>query len=561
MVRPNHRGLTPELLATIALVITYIVWILSLPSWPSQDGPIHLYYVHVIRELLWNPQAIYSRYYTIKHLLPPYALYYYLLLALSKFCSLLLADRIVLCVYFALFVFGFRYIAVKIGPSADLSTLLAVVLALNWSTGMGFLNHCLSLALVFWAIGVWLRFTERSLGARIIFLLLVMAITVTHPVPLLILLVFCAVDCLQRLVLRRTGSEDARRSWLRADLVLLGLSMLSLLYVRHFATASSIAQPSSIGGSYAGRVARHVRDTILLHHLALIFGHSPVILLYLGGLLALVVIAYTLAILQFRSNRTLRQWRASDTWLVYSVVLLVVIPLLPSDLNDAFYFTERLTILIWLAPLLAASGWAPHDRHDRAEERWARPVRVGLLIFAVAANLALLVEANGILRPLATEIAVATHAPVTNRGELGLLLEDSSAPLSVLKGPSWNPFYWAGAHVFRHDDAVLDNSPWLDAAIIPLGAQPALPIAATSAGNEASPHTLSVELEHSPAARARAFASVNFVLITQPGLAASSGVDPLLAHTPGGNAWSCRAGAAWLQLCEPTTGALNGSHP
>jgi hypothetical protein len=179
----TNRGVTPELLATILLVLAYIVWILSLPAWPSQDGPVHLYYVHVMRELLSHHATVYSRYYTIKHVLPPYALYYYALLALSKFCSLLLADRLVLCVYLILFVFGFRYLARAVGPSADLSTLLALLLALNWSAGMGFLNHCLSLALVFWAIGLWLRFTERRPGARLVFLLIVAAITLTHPVP------------------------------------------------------------------------------------------------------------------------------------------------------------------------------------------------------------------------------------------------------------------------------------------------------------------------------------------------------------------------------------------
>ena len=119
--QPTDRRVSPELLATVLLVLAYIVWILSLPAWPSQDGPIHLYYVHVMRELLSHHATVYSRYYTIKHVLPPYALYYYALLVLSKFCSLLIADRLVLCVYLVLFVFGFRYLAQEVGSSADLS--------------------------------------------------------------------------------------------------------------------------------------------------------------------------------------------------------------------------------------------------------------------------------------------------------------------------------------------------------------------------------------------------------------------------------------------------------
>jgi hypothetical protein len=544
--QPTNRRVTPELIATILLVIVYIVWILSLPAWPSQDGPVHLYYVHVMRELLSHHATVYSRYYTIKHVLPPYALYYYALLALSKLCSLLLADRLVLCAYLVLFVFGFRYLAQRVGPSADLSTLLALLLALNWSAGMGFLNYCLSLALVLWAMGLWLRFTERSLGARLVFLLLVAAITLAHAVPLLVLLTFCAVDWLQRLVFRGKPGGDPQRARFTGDLVLLGLSALPLFYLRHFATANPGLQAGSVRSSYLSRVAQHVLEIVRMHHVALLFGRSVPILFYLFGMLALLAIAYVLALVQHQRNRAAKQWKASDTWLVYAAVLLVLIPFLPSDLNDAFYFTERLSILIWIAPLVAASGWT--TRVPTASPGF---LRLGLLAFAVVVNLCLLWQANAILRPVASQMAAIQHEPISHAGQLGLILEDSRAPASSKKQPSWNAFYWAGAHVFRRDEAVLDNSPWLDAAIIPLGAQPTLPVAAGSAGNDSSPHRLSQLFQRSPEARAEALASADFVLITQPGLPAPSTRDPLLKPPAGGKTWSCRAGAAWYQLCVP----------
>lgn len=555
--QPTNRRVTPELVATILLLLAYIVWILSLPAWPSQDGPIHLYYVHVMRELLSHHATVYSRYYTIKHVLPPYALYYYALLALSKICSLLLADRLVLCAYLVLFVFGFRYLAQKVGPSADLSTLLAVLLALNWSAGIGFLNYCLSLALVFWAMGLWLRFTDRKLGARLVFLLLVAAITLTHPVPLLILLTFCGVDWLQRVAFRGTSGGDPQRKCFIADLVLLGLSALALLYVRHFAMAPPMAQSGAVRSAYMSQVGHHVVDTVKGHHLALLFGHSVPILVYLFGLLALLATAYALAIVAFLRSRAVGRWRASDTWLVYSVVLLVVIPFLPSDFNDAFYFTERLSILIWLAPLLAASGWTPRaitvSDADGRKPASPGPLRLGLLTFAVVTNVCLLWQGNAVLRPIAEQMAAIQREPISHAGQLGLILEDSRVPASVNKEPSWYPYYWAGAHVFRHDEAVLDNSPWLDAAIIPLGAQPTLPVAADSAGNDASPHQLSLLLERSPDTRAHALASADFVLMTQPGLPPPSTLDPLLTPPAGDKTWSCRSGALWYQLCMPAS--------
>jgi hypothetical protein len=141
--------------------------------------------------------------------------------------------------------------------------------------------------------------------------------------------------------------------------------------------------------------------------------------------------------------------------------------------------------------------------------------------------------------------------PISHAGQLGLILEDSREPASTNEVPSWNPFYWAGAHVFRRDEAVLDNSPWLDAAIIPLGAQPALSVAAGATGNAASPHQLSQLFLRLPETRVHALASADFVLMTQPGLPARSMLDPLLRPPAGGKTWTCRSGAAWYQLCVP----------
>ena len=334
-----------------------------------------------MRELLSHHATVYSRYYTIKHVLPPYALYYYALFVLSKFCSLLIADRLVLCVYLVLFVFGFRYLAQEVGSSADLSTLLALLLALNWSTGMGFLNYCLSLALVFWAMGLWLRFTGDMPWCAAGIPSPGCGHYLTHPVPLLVLLTFCGVDWLQRLVFRDKPGGDSQRTYFTADLLLLSLSTLALLYVRHFATANPVSQPGSVQSSFPSQVAQHVVDIVRMHHVALLFGRSVPILLYLFGTLALLAIAYALAIRQCMRNRAARRWEPSDTWLVYSVVLLVLIPFLPSDLNDAFYFAERLSILIWLAPLVAASGWT-----TRVHSASPGFLRLALLALAVVAT-------------------------------------------------------------------------------------------------------------------------------------------------------------------------------
>ena len=122
--------------AILLVAAAYVVWFLCIPAWPSQDGPMHLYYTHILGQLLSHQPTVYARFYVVKHLLPPYALYYYSLLALSKGVPLLLADRLILCAYALSFIFGFRFLARALGPCADEMTLLASLLLLNWPLGI-----------------------------------------------------------------------------------------------------------------------------------------------------------------------------------------------------------------------------------------------------------------------------------------------------------------------------------------------------------------------------------------------------------------------------------------
>lgn len=545
----TSRRLTPELFATIAVVVAYIVWVLFLPAWPSQDGPVHLYYAHVLGKLLSHQPTPYARFYFIKHLLPPYALYYYALLALSKIVPLVLADKLIVCVYVLLFVFGFRYLAQTAGPSGNLMALVATPLVLNWSIGMGFVNFCFALALVLWAMGVWLRLRDVQVLRRVVFLLLVVTITLTHPVALLLLLAFCGFDIVQR-ILWRDKEANADRAPLRMDVIVLAIAGSAVLYVWLFTATHPLQQSQVAAQGFISSVREHLFAMLRLHDLQLLVGWSAPVVFYRIALLAIPLIGLALALIQRRRNRAAHVWTAGDTWLVLSLALIAVVPLLPSDISNAYFFFERLTILLWLAPLLAASGWTP-----RSGKRFSA-VSPGLILFALLANIALLYSGNRVLRPIARQIANAEDATADSHGALALVLEDERAPAVIREGPSWNPFYWAPVHLIRKQDAVLDNAPWLDSAIIPLGATDALPGTAVDRESTISPSHLSVALRASPEIRARVLAPVTLVFLEQPGLPAPSGLDPVLASATGSGApWSCKlATAGWYQRCMRSSG-------
>ncbi len=500
IANPLRRPL-PLLIAGV--LGAYVLWVLSLPAWPSQDGPVHLYYTRVMAELVSGAPSAYRPYFFIKHFLPPYAVYYYALLLFSHMVSLLTADRVVVCVYLVSLVFGFRYAAKAIGPNADRMTLLTSVLLLNWALGMGFTNYCLAFSFALWGVGLWLRLGNApALGKRFAFVALMFWITLTHPVPLLLVLGFGAVDLLCRYAAgRRSWGPVERRGRVYGWLTLAGGSV-SLLYVKAFTVAHPLAQRTVVHGTLPEQIVRRLKDIATVKNLELLYGRWWEIRVYRGCLLLIAGTALVLAILQFRRRRaagpwtsepwtagpwTPRLWTSGDSMLVFCACLLALLPMLPSDLSGAYYFTERLTILLWLMLLLAACAWEPkvnsgsapacggfpkqlRMREDRS--RWADAVAG---VFAVCATVLILHTADCTLRPFAERDAQLAHTKLPLQGQLSMVLDGGKPREYTWAGPPWDPFYWETVTLLRANGGILVNAPWLDSPIIPLAPTAALP--------------------------------------------------------------------------------------
>lgn len=539
------RRLPLELVATALIVVAYVVWLLSMPAFPTQDGPIHLYYTHVLRALFSHAATPYGRYYVVKHVLPPYALYYYALLALSKGASLLLADRLIVCGYVVSFVFGFRYLARAIGPAADSMTLLATLLLLNWPLGMGFVNFCLSLSFVFWAMGLWLRFAgTRAPAARAGFVGLAILAMFTHPVPLLALLGLCALELGVRVVTRRGA---AVLQTFRSDLITLALAALTLGYVKLF-TASHPLQQTAVGqieGSFAAQVWHNILNYGAEKGLAFFAGLGFELRLYRVLLLAVIGIPLALALRRFVADRGRRMWSTADVVLALSFGAIVLLPFVPHDLNASHFFADRLLLFVWLLPLFAASG-----------SRIGASARNALIAGVLLSQVVVLHLAQAKLRPVADAIAAVEDAPApiaAPPGALGLALEDTRGA-SIPPGLTFDPYLWATADVFRHDNTVLANTPWLDLAIIPLGGTAELPASALPPAGLEFPSILRRELSRDEGARVRLLDAADFIVVDQVFRQPTGELDPLITSTPGAAAvWNCRVPAAsWIRACNKT---------
>jgi hypothetical protein len=421
------------------LVAVFCLWVLSLPLFPSQDGPMHKYYVHVLASLLSGSHD-YPQY-VIRHPFPPYATHYAVLLGLSRFVSNDLAEKILVCLIFVCTAYGVRLCARTMGSGGDWISLCAIPLVLHWSVGMGFLNYSLGLGLFFLAAGLWCRQSWW-------FALVTAVLTFTHPIPLLLLIVFCGLDLGIRLIQNFSAKDYG---WQYSNLA---FACICFLYPLASVDRSRSASNLHLFG---------LHKDALISSLAL-FGVSPFDTrarnLFINGyrlaLCALLVFCVVLAAEGLTGRWRRRELSSADAMLFLSVAILLAIPILPSSMNGSDFFSQRLMVIPWLGAIAAAGATT------RRIARWAPAFAVGLAMLT-------LVPAEMFFRPVARQLAALEQQSLpAHAAGLALLDPAMLKTARVEHQLGFSPYLWSGVLPFLHAGDVMLNSPFMDQTITPL---------------------------------------------------------------------------------------------
>ena len=518
----------------VGLLLLYCAWVLSLPLFPSQDGPVHLYLASIFKGLLGGGSNTYSTYYLVRHYLPPYSFHYYLLVALMHFISPLLAEKLFVCLILVSFACGFRYLALSIGPNGPLLSIFALCLLLNWSLAMGFENYLFSLSMAFWALGLWMH-TRRnpSVRLRISFLLILYVMALTHPVPVAIVLGFAGLDLVMTVLGGRFSKTitASKRMFPLRDLFTLIAASSTLLYISHFTekrrTADNIRNtihPLAEFRSFYGHLegVRYFNGTDISVHL---YGLAIYLLLLIAAAVALL--------------RTRRSSPGALPWRVAFVLFLLVMPVVPMDINGSHMFATRLVALVWLAAFAAASGSA----------RLPRIVELCFVFFASITSLGILGLAHSEVSREARQMAQLTSAPVNQRQKLGLLLPGLEHHVTPRYDFVVDPFVWAGVHYFRQGGDVLLNTPWTDIPILPVNATSALGLERFDPTTIEFFYDLRQHIEDGDPASLALLARADFILFTTGGEPVDADAVTRILQAQPGSQWSCASTTSWTELC------------
>ena len=539
--KPGMGSLSANSIAFLFVVLLYCVWVFSLPLFPTQDGAVHLYYTEVLSHLM-SGSPLFSQFFAIRFPIPPYAVHYFLLFLLSRVFDLLVAEKIVVCLIITGFAYGFRFFARRIGPGADLVAFWAVPLALNWMLGMGFHNYCLSISLAMWAMGAWLVAVERrSFRYWVVFLLLIVLILFTHPVPLFLALAFVAGDLLLRVEQQYARDKPHGKSFtqslsdFRMDGLFAALAYSSLAYIALFVSTQRSVE--NLHQAYPRRAMLY--EFFRLRPLSLVASTS-------GSQIYRMVLYFSLAAAFLIAMRGARaRWKAralapSDLLLAGSLCLGLIIPLLPRSMNGSDFFSDRLMVFVWIAAFAAAA----------VNMRWPAPVRTVTWAAGCVFSLGALLLAEQSIRPVAQKIALIENAPLqvdgrNIKGKRGMMIDSPALPEAT--NLTFDPFNWVAARYFRRADAVMLNSPWLDLPILPVRPRGDLFANLYPPRLNNYPQRFRSMLLESPSERERIGGSIDFMVPIGSPSVESTAIDPLLQETwP--KKWTCQR-FGWFSVC------------
>ncbi len=451
-------------------LLAAVCFTLWLPLFPTGDGPVHLYYADVLRSLLHH-QPRYAHDYAIRHLFAPYLVHYLALITLERWVTPAKAEELFICLILVVTAGGFRALARTLGKQAGLACVWMLPLLFSWSLSGGFLNCCFATGVMLWAFAVWVRLGEpapkRQTAARLgLFAVLLALLLLSHPVPLMVLLLFTYADL---------GLRVARAASLRGILPqLAALALTSCAFVAPVLTAQK-GQAAAVlpGMGFHPEVLVEFITGMRLTMFAGLSAHSIHGWLNIAGRILLMapVPAVSLFFLLGRrahwesgqqrepaAGRTGLAWlpeRPAGRLLLISLVYLAATLVFPRALNHSYFFPERMWGIAWL--LVLACGAA--IKVSRRTQLWIGAGAAASLLIAGTSGL------PGIAQIARVQARIAAAPLPQGRG---LLLEADAAGEERGLATSYPVYFWSGARAFQASGAILLNSPWLGLTILPV---------------------------------------------------------------------------------------------
>ena len=137
------------------MTVLYLIPIWSFKYMPFEDGPNHLLGVNIINNF-GNQTFNYDDNFRISFsIFKPYALYFFIMIFLTKFFSLLIAEKIFLSTYIVIFVTSFFLVAKEELKDNLFISSIVFIFIYNLIMFMGFYPYLISIPIFFFTLAYY----------------------------------------------------------------------------------------------------------------------------------------------------------------------------------------------------------------------------------------------------------------------------------------------------------------------------------------------------------------------------------------------------------------------
>ena len=341
-----------ETLLFSLLILIHLVPIWAFTYLPTTDGAAHVASADVMRNINDPALTVFRKYYFVSNQPSPNLIGHLALAGLLSFLPPIIAEKVLVSLYIALFPLAVRYALRSIRPRATPLAFLAFPMVYSYVFAQGFYNFCLSIAVFFFVVGYWVRHRDRlNLQRGVVLAGLGLLLYACH---LFSLMMACAVlGLLTAWISGKQWRQQRRPALMRTMATLLALLpalILSVLY-----------RPSA--GQFQGSATWSPKDDLidLLQFRSLVSYRNGEA--WLGGGVASLFGA--LALWALIGKLIGRKWSKWDGLLLLPVGLFAVYFKAHDKTSAHFYIPQRvmlyffLTLLLWLAaqPMTRRVRW------------------------------------------------------------------------------------------------------------------------------------------------------------------------------------------------------------
>jgi hypothetical protein len=448
----ERRSIRASNFIGLLLLCCTAAMVLSVPAFPSMDGPLHLYYADIVRNLL-AATNLYGDYFQLKSLVTPYALQYFTLAALQMIFSPLMSEKVLICIYIVIFGVGFAYLVNAAAGRRTPWVLFGLPFCMHRLVYMGFLNYCIGLAVALFLCGYWIRWSTRMSRRSLAVLTgTYVVLMVIHPAPLVIFLLFAGMyttTALVRNVITGSGTWVSAICENRVQFsMIVALGLLATLWLSFFVVRPH-ATPPDVGASVKKPAAvlwtQNAIDELKLY-VVLPFS-SPG---YRSGPFLLVCIA-ALALAWACRRGPLRLPAAAIACAAFSLFCFTLHVVAPAYFNGGTYIGDRFAVAFVMFLIAAAAAAQP------AVSGW----RYAIPVVAVTVAVPVLYFQWQQTSAIAADLNWVLTAPPMPARSIGFIVGQRS-DVQEHTGLMFDPYLVAGAHYFRRSHAIMGNALWMD---------------------------------------------------------------------------------------------------